>query len=443
MNPDDLNAVGTVIDRDPNTSKKREYTDAIHLVKPKRNEINPSANNIGLADWNSNMDIIDNYIAQILDTIGEITAGSTFLPIPASIPTSGISTNAFCADVLSSSLIQSGVLYTGDATLTDGPAGENVAATMTIRKFGSYVVITANADTDDPSQWYYHYSNSHASTKWLPMGSKGGGGDTSAELTESLTTSIAVGGVPVGTTYAAGTPLEDIIRAMLSPVLYPTLTNPKATLAASGDKIFETGSTHTVNFSLTFSRGSINPAYNTSGYRSGAAIDYTFEGTTKSTGTFSATVTESKTSFTGSVRYAEGEQPKDSNGNNYSTPLPAGSVTSNAIVFEFVDALWGNTFDISTADKQTLVSKSADYYTFNFPAVTEANPEFFDVPASWNVTDILVYNDLTSRWEDCSDTFTKTTTTHENAAGETVNYNRYTCNLGYEMGAREIRIKWN
>jgi len=75
MNPDDLNVFGTVIDRDPNTSKKREYTDAIHLVKPKRNEINPSANNIGLADWNSNMDKIDNYIAQILDAIDEITGG--------------------------------------------------------------------------------------------------------------------------------------------------------------------------------------------------------------------------------------------------------------------------------------------------------------------------------------------------------------------------------
>lgn len=180
MNPDDLNAVGTVIDRDPNTSKKREYTDAIHLVKPKRNEINPSANNIGLADWNSNMDKIDNYIAQILDTIGEITGGSTFLPIPASISTSGISTNAFCADVLSSTVIQSGVFYTGDVTLTDGPAGENVPATITIRKFGSFVVITADADSDEPYEWFYHYSASHSSTKWLPHGGGGGAEDKQA-----------------------------------------------------------------------------------------------------------------------------------------------------------------------------------------------------------------------------------------------------------------------
>lgn len=265
----------------------------------------------------------------------------------------------------------------------------------------------------------------------------------SATLQSDMTAAIAVGGITAGTEYPAGTSLEAIFRDMLEPTLYPTLTNPSASLTATGAKLLEAGATLDVTFTLSFNRGSINPAYGTSGYRAGAATSYTLDGVTQETNTFSKTITSAKTSYQGSVAYAEGEQPKDSTGKNYNSPLPAGSVNSSIVNYEFVDALWANVASIATIAKQALVSKSAKQKDFNFPAQTVANPEVFDVPASWTVTAVQVKNDLSGLYEDALSQFTVTDTTHEDAAGNSVAYKRYTFNLGYDTGARSVRLKWS
>ena len=265
----------------------------------------------------------------------------------------------------------------------------------------------------------------------------------SGELQDDLTTSVTVGGITSGTTYEEGTSLETIFREMLNPVEYPTLTNPSATLSATGAKLLETGATLDTTMTLTLNRGSISPAYGTSGYRSGVATSYTLEGATQTeSNTFSITVTSEKTSYQGSIAYGAGEQPKDSVGNDYSTPLAAGSVNSNTLKYEFVDALWANVSNIATIAKQALVSKSTKQKIFNFPSATVANPEVFDVPASWTLTALEVLNTLNNQWENCSSEFSTSNVTHEDASGTEVNYVRYTCNLGYAMGARQIRIKW-
>ena len=96
----------------------------------------------------------------------------------------------------------------------------------------------------------------------------------SGELQDDLTTSVTVGGITSGTTYEEGTSLETIFREMLNPVEYPTLTNPSATLSATGAKLLETGATLDTTMTLTLNRGSISPAYGTSGYRSGPCGTY-------------------------------------------------------------------------------------------------------------------------------------------------------------------------
>jgi len=231
---------------------------------------------------------------------------------------------------------------------------------------------------------------------------------------------------------------------MLAPVLYPTLTNPSATISATGSKIIEIGGHLNTVMTVTFNRGSINPAYNTSGYRSGSAQEYILNsGTSQASNTFNVNVTEAVTSYSAVVGYAAGEQPKDSAGQDYDSPLPAGTVTTNLITYEFVNALWANIPAAATISKQALVSKGAKQKVFAFPACTSTNPEVFDVPASWTITAIEVKNDLTGDYDDCSSEFNITDTTHNDAAGNTVNYKRYTCNLGYNMGTRDVRIKWS
>ena len=271
----------------------------------------------------------------------------------------------------------------------------------------------------------------------------GGGGGEGGRLSSDLTTSVAVGGIAAGTTFEQGTKLEAIFRSMLAPALYPSFTAPSASLSATGAKLLEKGATLETTFTLSFNRGTINPPYGTSGYRAGAATGYTLDGTTQEGGTFSKTITEAKTSYQGSVAYAEGEQPKDSTGADYSTPLPAGSVNSNTVSYEFVNALWANTSDITAVAKLALVSKSAKVKELTFPAQTVANPEIFDVPASWTVTAVEVKNDLSGAWEDASSQFTVTDITHDDAGGVSTAYKRYTFNMGIGTGSRQLRVKWN
>ena len=268
-----------------------------------------------------------------------------------------------------------------------------------------------------------------------------GGGD--AALNGSLTASVTVGGVSAGDTFNDGDNLEIVLRNILSPTLYPTLTAPSATISATGTKLLEKGSSLATTFTITFNRGSINPAYGTSGYRSGAATEYTLDGTTQAGNTFAKTITESKTSYQGSVAYAQGEQPKDSNGGNYNSPLPAGSVNTNTINYEFVDAIWANTSDITAVAKLSLTSKTTKQRDMHFPAQTVANPEIFDIPADWTVTAVQVKNDLSGQYEDASAQFTVTNVNHDNAGGVSTAYKRYTFNMGMATGARDIRVKWS
>ena len=269
----------------------------------------------------------------------------------------------------------------------------------------------------------------------------GGGG--SSTLSEDLTATVTVGGVTSGTTFHQGDELETVVRNILSPTLYPTLTNPSASMSATGAKLLEKGAPLASTFTITFNRGSINPAYGTSGYRSGAATNYTLDGTTQTTNTFAITVSESKTSYQGSVAYAQGEQPKDSNGGNYSTPLPAGSVNTNTINYEFVDAMWSNSSNIATIAKMSLVSKTTKQRDIHFPAQTVANPEVFDIPASWTVTAVQVKNDLSGQYEDAISQFDVTNVNHDDASGTSVAYKRYTFNMSMATGARDVRIKWS
>lgn len=264
-----------------------------------------------------------------------------------------------------------------------------------------------------------------------------------AALSDTLNVTKATGGIKSGVTYQADTPLETIFRDMLNPTENPTLTNPSATLSVNGSTLLETGSSVAKTFTVDFNRGSISPAYGTSGKRSGEATGYSLNDSEgQSSKTFNETVTASNKTFKATVSYAEGEQPKNSAGGNYSTPLPAGSVESNTITFEFVDAIWSNAANNSIIAKESLVSKSAKTKTFVFAPQTAISPELFDMPASWTVSKIEVLNELSGKWEDCSAEFDVSDTTHDDASGSSVNYKRYSDNRHYAAGSRNLRVSW-
>lgn len=261
---------------------------------------------------------------------------------------------------------------------------------------------------------------------------------TGAGLSEALTSSKVVGGIAAGTSYPADTPVETILRDMLNPTENPTLTAPSATLSAAGGTLVEEGVPTDKTLTATLNRGSISPAYGTSGFRAGEATGYALNGGEQQAGnTFIVTVDESNKTFVVAVSYAAGEQPKNSKGEDFSSPLEAGSVNSNTLVFEIVAPIWSNAANIATIAKESLLSRTAKQKQFNFPAQTTANPEVFDIPAAWTVTAVEVLNTLSNQWVDCAVEFTVTDVTHGEIA-----YKRYTYN-SVATGARSVRVKWS
>lgn len=272
---------------------------------------------------------------------------------------------------------------------------------------------------------------------WELDSAPSGGGD--ATLQQGITVGEPVGGLTAGKTFAKGDDLESVLREMLDPLKYPTLTPPSLSLAAVGGTIFEKGTSTTVTLNATFNQGKIEPAYGTNGKRAGAVIDYTLGTTTNTTGQFAnVDVDETNKTFTASANYSEGPQPKDSHGGNFDVPLAANTVNSNAVTFQFVYCFISNKDNIAAMAKHA--PTTGKVFEMRYPPQTAANPEKFAIPATWSVSKLEVLNDLSGKYEDVSGEFTVSDVTMQDAAGNDVAYKLYTDNRGYAAADRTIKV---
>lgn len=248
--------------------------------------------------------------------------------------------------------------------------------------------------------------------KWV-NGTGGGGG--SAELSEDLTTAISVGGIDSGVTYEKNTPLETLFRDLLEPTLFPSFTNPSVSLTYSASQYYEVkSSVSALQATVALNRGSINPAYGTSGYRAGAATgfaiatsgaDTEYSSSSESSGVFNVPAltrsTKGNIVVTGTASYAQGDQPKDSKGNNYQSPLPAGSVSATKTL-SFIQAYFYGASDSTSVSSFTGLSKSVTakgQKTFNY--TTNNQYMVFAYDSSYgNLKSIIDGNgfDVTSGW---------------------------------------------
>jgi hypothetical protein len=260
---------------------------------------------------------------------------------------------------------------------------------------------------------------------------------------------VTVGGLVAGTTFTNQT-VEDLFNAMLYPELYPTLTAPSNTFALTESGLHEIGETiATLNFLASFSRGSISPAYGTSGYRSGLPNTYNYTGTGLSATVASTSLTNSQTvssytvlsgnqSWTNTVSYDAGEQPKSSEGNNYSTPLSAGTTSAQTTSILGVYPWFYNSVSLTVATKQALIAHDS-VVTTNMLAEDSINKQFIEFPVIWGaITKLEQYNTLSGLYDVISlSSFTITSTTNT-IQGNIINYNRYTYN-GPTIGNRILR----
>lgn len=198
-----------------------------------------------------------------------------------------------------------------------------------------------------------------------------GGSGGSGSLGKAITAAIEVGGIDVGDEFAIGTSYDDMWDALLNPTLYPTFIAPSASLSYSADTYYEVGTSIAAkSATASLNRGSISPAYGTSGYRSGEATNYAlatsgadteYSDSSTSSGTFSVPAltraTKGNIVLTATVSYAAGEQPKDSKGNNYDSPLAAGSKTASKTM-QFIQPYYYGKSATSTVSNFTGLTKS-------------------------------------------------------------------------------------
>lgn len=269
---------------------------------------------------------------------------------------------------------------------------------------------------------------------WADGGSGGG------SILQDIVATKTVGGVTEGTRIPAGTSYEDLFKWILAPARTPTLTNPSAALTANASKLLlgYDESFGSVVFDLSFNRGSIQPAYGTNGYRSGEATSYKVDGKDGQRVTIdmdaklpgAGTVT-----ITGSVAYAAGEQPKDSSGNNYASPLSAGSVNSNGITFE-------KKYYIYTTQSGSLARMPIEQYNASPLDFSQKHGDGVTTPKSAvalpsRATGIFVWNELTEKWQEDSREFDETTQVIDG-----ITYYVYTDNRPYTAGNRRLKFTW-
>jgi hypothetical protein len=259
--------------------------------------------------------------------------------------------------------------------------------------------------------------------------------------------------IPAGSTFTAQT-FTEMMNKMLYPTLDPSLSNPSNALSLSPSLLQEIGLVTALNFTASFNRGSISPQYTAaSPYRSGLPNTYNYTGTgvsnnpstslTDSETVVSYTVLSGYQSWTGSVSYDAGVQPKDSIGDDFDSPLAAGTTSANTVYITGVYPPFATTVAIGTLTKQSLQTMTS-LIQVSMVAETGGINQRIDIPAVWSIiTGLQQFNTLSNTWDNIN--LTSFTTPNAPVAvthtiqGIVINYNRYTYQ-GPPIGARQLRF---
>lgn len=245
----------------------------------------------------------------------------------------------------------------------------------------------------------------------------------------------------------------DELYNQVYPELFPNYTSPDNSFSLSQAGFHEVGELiATLNFSAAFNRGTISPAYGTSGFRSGLptvsnAYVYTGTGLSNSAG---QALSDAKTvssysvllgvqSWTCLVNFLAGEQPLSSRGNSTGSPYPAGATGNKTTTITGVYPYYYNSSSLTVATKQALTSMGG-LVQVNMLEEDGVNKQFIEFPTGWGaITQITQLNTLSGNWDAISlGSFTQSAQTHT-IQGNVVNYTRYTNNLG-TIGARSLRF---
>lgn len=253
-----------------------------------------------------------------------------------------------------------------------------------------------------------------------------GGGDTyidEAVSTSDVVSDVDIGGIHKLDVIQSGTTLQAFIENILTKTYYPTFTNPSAFITDNLPNKVEVGTIGTI-LNANLNRGSINGDIvngiwlqsTAQDFRSGPPIQYTFSGSYIDTESQSDSslvlstevIEEGVNNFGIVIDYAEGPQPKDSDGNNFQTPLPAGSVSTSLTVNGKRNAFYGSSSEEfapnSSSEIRTLNSKldPVNNTTFTITAPAGEKHIVFAYPSSLREVSEVIHNESNF---DVKDTF--------------------------------------
>ena len=249
-------------------------------------------------------------------------------------------------------------------------------------------------------------------------------------------TTTALPGIPVGS-ILNNKSVSEIFQTILYQELFGKITEPSYSFTITpSSTLQEVGAVINIVRTRDFSRGSINPQYQSeSPYRSGPLIDYT------ETGSDNHTITLGIQSWTSRANYSKGVQPKGNYGSNTPgyLPLPEGFTDTVTRSITGVYPVYATTANIGLLTKQPLLSHGAD---IQVSMVAESGgKQTIRIPQEGGTITVLQqYNTLSGQWDNISlSSFTKTAI-QVIVNGNTVDYWEYIHN-GATIGARQLKFK--
>jgi hypothetical protein len=251
----------------------------------------------------------------------------------------------------------------------------------------------------------------------LKIDASGTGGNTGGSYTNPEPVVKTVGGIETGDTFFDnGKTFEETMASMFYPTLYPTFSDPFNTLSLDIDNLAIIDDIVNINFTATFNRGTISPAYGTTGNRSGLPNTYHYtdpDGSTLNTNSIALTnvfpvvnylIKRGIQAWQSRVSFDQGEQPLDSIGEDFNSPYPSGHTNNITRSIEGVYPLFGTTSSINTYTQQPLISMlNGNNIEFNMVPESDNHKQAFSIANDWLISRPLLgvetYNEFSGNWE--------------------------------------------
>ena len=255
-------------------------------------------------------------------------------------------------------------------------------------------------------------------------------GSYESSLDPTVATVEKLGGIDAGTTVAqlTGKSYDEIFDTLIFPTVNPTFTAPSASISLkSYQNVQEIGANapSVANFNVSFNAGAITLAGKKQNNRAGAQdieASKILYGSSK-VESLPEKVVAGAMDYYYRAAYAEGPQPKDSKGNNYQTPLAAGSVDSGKTTVTGYRAAYSGLVSTNAITEEVIKGMTKTVSAKKTIKVSGPISEqyiCFAAPAGWTVSNIKDSNNF-----DVTSSYTTSTVSVTGLDGQAVNYTVY------------------